>query len=383
VKVLHVIPAVAARYGGPSEAALRTVRALEAAGVPSLLATTDADGRGRLPVRIGVEVEHEGARTLFFQRLPGESLKPSPKLAAWVRAHVRGYDVVHVHSVFSHPSLAAGAAARAAGVPYVVRPLGQLDRWSLGQHGLRKRLFLTVAGRRLVTRAAAIHWTDPSERERAAGFAAERPGFVVPLGVDERLFACGRATTTRKPVVLFLSRLHPKKNADRLVEAFLAAGPALAGWTLVIAGDGDPGYVASLRDIVSRSGGEGRVRFVGWLSGEEKERALGEASLFALPSRQENFGIVVAEAMAAGTPVLVSEEVALSAEVARSGAGWVVPARIDGLRATLVEALLSGGELSRRGESARDLAKTRFRWAAVADQLKAEYERLVARGRTA
>lgn len=378
MRALHVVPSVASRYGGPSEAALRLVSSLQAAGVDALLATTDADGPGSLPVQTLVEVVHEGARCIFFPRLPGESLKPSPALARWLRRNTARFDVVHVHSVFSHPSLAAGEAARRAGVPYIVRPLGQLDAWSLSQHELRKRVFLAAGGKSLLEQAATLHWTDESEKSRAPRFASARPSFVVPLGVDERFFGDGIAGADRARVILFLSRLHPKKNVEALIEAFQALGEYATGWRLVIAGDGEAAYVESLKRLAER--GRRKVEFAGWLAGGEKLRAMREAALFALPSSQENFGIAVAEAMAAGTPVIVSEAVALSAEVRRTAAGWVAPADGAGLSAVLAEAISAPAERALRGAAAKRLAEGQFRWAKIARRLTAEYEKLVSRG---
>ena len=375
MKVLHVVPSVAPRYGGPSEVALRLVVSLREAGIDALLATTDADGAGRLPVPTGEEVDYEGARCIFFPRWRGESLKASPALARWLRGHVDRFDVLHVHSVFSHPSLAAGRAARRAGVPYLVRPLGQLDAWSLSQHALRKRAFLACGGRSLVERAAAVHWTDESERSRAPRFAADRQSFVVPLGVDERLFEeAGEAE--RDQVILFLSRLHPKKNVEALIDAVSSLSWEAAGWRLIVAGDGEEAYVASLKARAKASGE--RIVFAGWLRGEEKVRAFQTASLFVLPSRQENFGIVVAEAMAAGAPVVVSDSVALSGDVLRAEAGWVAPQDAGGLTRVLSEAIASASERRRRGAAGRELAEGRYRWRAVAARLAARYEAIVA-----
>ena len=380
MRALHVVPAVAPRYGGPSEVALRSVASLREAGIDALLATTDADGEGRLLVATGEEADYLGVPCIFFPRWRGESLKPSPELARWLRGHAGEFDVVHVHSVFSHSSIAAGRAARRAGVPYVVRPLGQLDEWSLAQHAWRKRAFLALAGRGFVERAAALHWTDESEKRRAPRFAAGRPSFVAPLGVDERLFEA-REAGEREPVVLFLSRLHPKKNVEALIDAFASLGTEAEGWRLVVAGDGEEAYVASLR---SRAAASGRaVDFVGWLTGEQKARVLASSALFVLPSRQENFGIVVAEAMAAGTPVVVSESVALSGDVRRVKAGWVTPQDADGLSRVLSEAISSPSERARRGGAGRGLAEERYRWSAVARELASRYEALAAEKRAA
>lgn len=312
---------------------------------------------------------------MFFSRLPGESLKSSPPLARWLWGHVKGFDIVHVHSVFSFSSLAAAGASRYEGVPYVVRPLGQLDAWSLAQHAYRKRLFLAAGGRRLVEGAAALHWTDESERNAVPRFGWVCRGFVSPLGVDDALFE-EMPGLRRKKTVLFLSRLHPKKNLEGLLEAFCECGAAAVGWTLVIAGDGEEEYVATLRKRAEGVRGAGRVELVGWLGGEAKREALREAGLVALPSKQENFGIAVAEAMAAGTPVLVSEAVALADEIRAAGAGWVARGGESGLAEALRQALASDDDRRQRGAAARRLASERFRWSAVAAGLVRTYEAL-------
>ncbi|MCW8141895.1 MAG: glycosyltransferase, partial [Planctomycetota bacterium] len=239
MKVLHVIPAVAARYGGPSGVVVHMARALQAKGVEVLIATTDADGPGgRLDVPSGVETEWAGAPTIFFPRRGGEAAKLSPALGRWLLGEVRRYDLVHVHAVFSFACAAAAAAALARRRPYVVRPLGTLAPWSLEQKPLRKRLALAAGGRRLLARAAAVHYTTEAERRSTEAALGTRNGVVVPLGVDPALLGPRPPSTTQaRPYVLALGRLHPKKRLPALVEAFARARERLpAGARLVLAG---------------------------------------------------------------------------------------------------------------------------------------------------
>src|SRR5206468_3477699 len=152
-------PAVAPRYGGPSQAIFEMCRALQKEGVDVLLATTDADGRARLRVALGTELEYHGVRTLFFSGQWGERFNYSPTLARWLDMNVKMFDVVHIHAVFSHPCLAAARACRKHHVPYIVRPLGSLDPWSMQQKPLRKRLMWQMAAGRMLSEAASIHYT--------------------------------------------------------------------------------------------------------------------------------------------------------------------------------------------------------------------------------
>lgn len=374
-RVLHVIPSIADRYGGPSAAVLGMSRALIAAGTPVVIATTDADGAQRLPQPLGEVVDYRGVPTIMFTRQWSEAYKWSPALASWLRGKVRGFDVVHVHAVFSHASIAAGRACRAAHVPYIVRPLGTLDPWSLDRRAWRKRVLLACGGRRLLRSATAIHYTTAGEQRLAEErLPFLRHGVVAPLGVDDGLFT-DSSSPTREHTLLALSRLDVKKGFDLLIEAFHAAtadGP-LADWRLVMAGDGDPAYVAFLRELARRGPASKRISFTGWVDSTARAAALRSASLFALPSHQENFGVAVVEAMAAGVPVIVTPGVNLAADIQSAGAGWMTHQTSDALTATLRLAMTDAPERSRRGDNARRFAE-QFRWQHVAIRLQQLYE---------
>lgn len=375
--VLHVIPAVAPRYGGPSIATAGMCRALEAAGVSTLVATTDADGPVRLPVVLGRTQDWRGMQVIFFRRRFGEAYKWSAGLGPWLARHVSEFDLVHVHAVFSHASLAAGRACRHSGVPYVVRPLGTLDPWSLNRHAVRKKLLFSLGVRRLLTGAAAVHYTSDEERRLAERQMRWLPrAAVVPLGVNDELFgAAASHREERPPYVLTLSRLDEKKGIDVLIEAVhkIAEDATQGEWRLVIAGDGDAAYVERLRHLADSGPASRRIDFRGWVDGAERTALFQGASVFALPSNQENFGVAMVEAMASGVPVVVSPGVNLGEEIAAAGAGWVVPRHADAWRAALVSVMADDEERRRRGCRARRFAE-RFRWPAVADGLLSMYE---------
>jgi glycosyltransferase involved in cell wall biosynthesis len=372
--ILHVIPAVAPRYGGPSAAIIGMCQALRELGMSTLVATTDADGDGRLDVAEGEVEDYEGVPMVFFPRQASEAYKWSAPLAVWLRQHVRDFDVVHIHAVFSHSSVASARACLNQQVPYVLRPLGTLDPWSLSRHRWRKQVLIRFGAGRLLAGASAMHYTTDVERRLAERGMPWLPrGRVIPLGVDDAHFA-GTTQTTASPYILALCRLDPKKGVNLLIQAFhdvVKAGKG-ADWKLVIAGDGEESYVARLKQAAEQGEGKSRISFEGWVNGEERLTLLRDASLFVLPSSQENFGIAVVEALASGVPAIVSPEVNLAPEIEAHEAGWVFPRERQALTDGLAGVIGDRAVLTERRRKARQFA-ARFRWSTVADAMQRLY----------
>jgi glycosyltransferase involved in cell wall biosynthesis len=202
---------------------------------------------------------------------------------------------------------------------------------------------------------------------------------VIPLGIDQAFFdspPVERLDGDGDPYVLALSRIHPKKNLEALIAAFLAvAANQRDRWRLVIAGDGEPHYVEQLRQLAAHSDGDGRVTFAGWVDGVKKRALIQRASLFALTSLHENFGVSVLEALASGVPAILSTEVDLANAVRQHAAGWVVQPTVESIRAGLADAFSHPGERSARGRAARILAG-RFAWPGIAAEIVDLYLRL-------
>ncbi len=312
----------------------------------------------------------------------------------WLNEHVSDYDLVHIHAVFNHSCIAAARACREQRVPYIVRPLGTLDPWSLKQKSLRKKAFWHAGIKTMLTGAAAIHYTTKGEQQAVENSLSLNHGVVVPLGVDVTARPEPAALATaegmggklaerfpelrQRPYVLVLSRLHPKKALEVLLAAFLSLikRPEFREWRLVLAGEGPAAYVAALKRMVEEHEAAEFVVFPGWLDGEQKEAALGNARLLALPSHHENFGLCVMESMACGIPVLVSPQVNLAPEIEAARAGWIAEVEKDALEQALMEALGSETERERRGAAGLALANN-FAWPVVATRLAALYASIV------
>jgi glycosyltransferase involved in cell wall biosynthesis len=380
-----VIPAVSPKYGGPSHALVPMCRALIARGVDVQIASTDAEPGGHISLELQSQTSYEGVPAIFFRKNWSEAFKFSRTMANWLDRNVADFDVAHIHGVFSHACLSAARACQRARVPYLIRPLGNLDPWSLRQKPVRKKLFLNLCGKRMLRGAATVQYTSATEEKLSESALDLNHGVVIPLGVGlssnvEPASSNGnfRAVAGSSRYVLVLSRLQPTKGIDVLIDAFvsLLKDESFRNWQLVIAGDGPPQYVASLKRKIEASQVSESFVLAGWLDAEAKACALRHASLLALPSYHENFGLCTVEAMSFGVPLLVSPHVSLAPEIEAAEAGWVAEVNKDSLEVALAEALGHDDERLRRGVAGRQLAE-HFTWERIASQLINVYESVV------
>jgi glycosyltransferase involved in cell wall biosynthesis len=180
--------------------------------------------------------------------------------------------------------------------------------------------------------------------------------------------------------ILFLSRIDPKKGLDLLLPAFARLRALHPGTALIVAGDGDPGYVKSLRGLAAKLGVEADIVWTGFITGEEKRAALTDCDVFALPSYSENFGVAALDAMASGLPLVVSDQVAIHKEIAEAGAGLVVPCSEDAVLEALVATVRDAPLRFRLGRNAR-LAAQQFSVEKVVVRLLDLYAQTAAHGR--
>ena len=297
-------------------------------------------------------------------------------------------DVVHIHSLYLYlfHCWSAGTLCRKLGIPYIVRPHGTLDPYIRRRHRWRKLAMELWFQNQVLRDAAAIHYTSAEERRLAEPFVRGAPGSVVPLGLDLADYAhlpppgSFRALypeTGARPILLFLSRLNFKKGLDILIEAAAHVVAAGIDAHLVIAGP-DGGMEAAARRWVAQAGLAPRTTFTGMLTGRAKLAAFRDASLFVLPSSSENFGIAVVEAMACGTPVLVSDRVNIWREIVEDGAGVAEPPKAHRFAAAALRLMRDEPLRLAMGRAARDCVARRYQWRDIAAELERLYQRLAA-----
>ena len=393
MRVLQVIPSVAPVRGGPSQAVLAMVKALRSQGVDAEIATTNDNGSELLDVPLNQRIEYgESVPAWFFPRFSPSvaSVREfafSSELTSWLWQHVSDYDLLHIHAIFSYPSTVAMAIARLRNIPYIVRPIGQLCEWSLEQSARKKQIYLNLIEYANLNHSQALHFTSQQEQQETSKLGLLTPSFILPHGLsltsssavqEEEFLASARQRLRQtlnlpedEPIILFMSRVHPKKGLDYLI-------PALGqltdhSFTFVIAGSGDPEYEANIDELLLCTGMRKRTHRCGFASGEMKQLLLQGADIFALTSHSENFGIAVLEALAAGLPVLVTPGVALASVVEQHQLGYVSELDVDAIAQAIQHCLTHSEAAKQMGDRARQLIREQYTWDRIASNLIEAY----------
>ena len=331
------------------------------AGVSVTVAATDDNGAGHLnradiPCSAGVRYEIFVRQSRFYTF--------SWPLTLWLWRNVRKFDVIHIHALFSYPSTAAAVCAKVTGTPFIVRPLGTLNQWGMQnrKRWLKTASFLLLESR-ILRWAALVHFTSEQEAFEAGLLRVPYRSAIVPNPVMIPASPANPGISARpshlqgKTVILFLSRIDAKKGLDLLLPAFRLVQREQRDSILVIVGDGDPEYVSAMKALANELEIAESVVWRGFLDGHDKESIMRSADIFVLPSYSENFGVAVVEAMGAGLPVIVSDQVGIHREIAREQAGLVVHCGEEALATALLKASRESAWRASAGAAGRELAK--------------------------
>ncbi len=386
MKILHVIPSVSPKRGGPSVAVRRMAEGVAQHGIEVHIATTDDDGARRHPQRVyGKPVDENGVTLWYFPR-QSHFYTVSLPLTQWLIKHVGDYDVVHIHALFSYPVAAAAVAAQRAGVPYIVRPLGTLNQWGIQyRRPFVKQWSLRFIEKPLLQRSARVHFTSRQEEIEARAAGVNARGAVIPLGLDivpfrtlpDRAIFREQYDIGDAPLILSLGRIDRKKGLNVLIAAFAGVYAVCPETRLVIAGDGDTALLAELRAQAQSLGVAKQVIWAGFLQGEAKLAALAAADLFVMPSHSENFGIAAVEALAAGLPTIISTGVAIHHEISEAGAGLAVPVDAAQLATAIRNLLADAPRRAAMRAAAYNLARSRFSQEGMATSLIELYQETI------
>jgi len=372
MRVCHIVPSLEDRHGGPS----RSVRALANAQASlgetvDLLATSEAG-------QSVVSAAHEAAAIRTFPRVAPRWLSRSPAL----RQHLAkaSYDCLHNHALWLLPLRYAGEAARRLDVPLIISPRGMLSGWAHRHRRWRKRAAELLVHPGAFAAADGWHATSPEEAGDIKALGFTQPVCVSPNGValpaaDE--LASARSTwhelcpaTRQRPVALFYSRFHRKKRLLELIELWLAR--PRGDWLLLIAGVAEDYTAAELGAMINARGAAERIAV---FDGTGRPAPYAVASLFLLPSHSENFGLVIAESLAAGVPALVTDTTPWGG-LATNDCGWCVSWEM--FPQALATALACPpSTLAAMGSRGRSWAGREFSWVKAAGMLRDFYQHLI------
>lgn len=325
---LHVIRTVDPRFGGPVEGLKQLGLVLTSLGHTIEVATLDGPADSWV-TEYPLKVHPLGPGRGMYAR--------NPQLAEWIDAHAQEYDWVVVHGIWTYASYGTWKGLQRSRKNYVLFTHGMLDPWFKRNYPLKhvkKILYWNLCESKVVRDATAVLFTCEEERRLAresfknyeANEIVVKYGTPGPEESPETLSERFRAQNPDiglSPYLVFLGRIHEKKGCDLLVNAFIKAYQGKIGPKLVFAGPDQQGMMGALLERARDSGMEGTVLYKGMLKGADKWGALAGAEAFVLPSHQENFGIAVAEALACGTPALISNQVNIWREIQEAGAGLV------------------------------------------------------------
>lgn len=366
MKILHAVETLSREAGGLPVAVTELAAAL---------ARTSADGIE------GEVLSSSRGEAIRIDRALGVHRVDKP--GAWLAGpEAETISIVHQHGLWARLPVMAGRFAQTKGLPLLISPHGMLEAWALAHHGWRKRIAMMIYQRRNLASANVLHATSAAEARRFRELGLVQPIARISLGIDpapeDPLDPEAVAAPKRKRQLLFLSRIHPKKGLELLLDAW--AGLEAEDWELVIAGNDDGGYRSALEARAKNLGASGRVRFVGALYGTKKDTAFRRAEAFVLPSFSENFGIVVPEAMQYGLPVVTTTGTPWEV-VGEERCGWQVPANLEGVRGALEELIaLPEAERAAMGSRGRAVVERDHRWEAIAVNYAAVYRWMAGRG---
>ncbi len=327
MNILHVIGTLDPAFGGPVEALRQQTVALHELGHRSEVVTSDPADAPWL---------HDFPGMIYALGPSWLKYRYNPRLMGWLQAHVGRYDVVIASGIWQYQTFAVWRAARRTGFPYFVFVHGMLDPWFKRAFPLKhakKWLYWPWATYPVLRDAEAVLFVTDKERllarqsfwlyrahEAVVGYGIGDPGGD-PLELRKR-FLDAYPTLAGKRLVLFISRIHPKKGCDLLIDAFAQAALRDPSLYLIMAGPDTDGWQAGLMDLARAREVAERIHWTGMLSGELKWGAFRAAEVFVLPSHSENFGVVVVEALACGLPVLITDKVNIWQEIVEDGAGF-------------------------------------------------------------
>lgn len=382
LSILHAVPDLHPHSGGTSRVVIDFTDAL--AGSEGVQCSVVTQGHVGAPI---LESSQSQERVCLQTNVAQSSSRLSLALGLPFRHALHDSMVhatpalIHSHGLWLPVNYWTASIARKYEIPYVIQPHGMLEPWALQHKGYKKRIAMTLFQWRALRHAKLLVATALAEYENIRALGLRQPVALIPNGLDIDSYwqadTFARSSSGVQRTALFLSRVHPKKGLLNLMQAWAALPPGV--WRLRIVGPDEGGHWAEVKALADRLGVGQSVEYLGPLEGEQKLRAYRESDLFVLPSYSENFGVVIAEALASGLPVITTRATPW-ADLEIFRCGWWVDVGVEPLLTALREAMtMDATELSAMGARGRTYVQ-RYDWKGIAPKMVEVYLWMLGQG---
>lgn len=370
MRILHTIPYFNKASGGPTSCTYQLVKGLVENGTQSEILSF-------LPAENDILASDD-----FIHYLPDDRRTPlwlSRNLSDELKRIIHNFDLVHINTIWTWPSHLSVYRAKSAGVPIVISPHGMLYPQALKVSSWKKKFIGRLYVNDDLRNADCLHATSEEEAKYIRDYGLTNPIAIIPNCLDVSKCPHPRTSSNAKRQFGFTGRLNPIKNLDLLLAAWYSLGDITQNSELIIIGDGEQNYVETLKDYVRQKRMK-NITFTGFLSGERLHNMVQSLDFQILPSKSENFGMVVPEALICGVPVIASKGTPWSVLDERE-CGWWVDATIDSLANAIAKAMDTPEEKRIvMGQAGRKLVLDKYSTDAVALQMKELYNWILSSG---
>lgn len=366
IKIAHCIYSIDKMNGGPSRSVPLLCKALSEIDVNVELITYDSPSSNKDIIKDS---------SVIISYVQKEKYLPMLYRNFWHKLHSTNCQILHGHNLWLPFNHWMAKYAQKNNIPYILTPRGCLEPWCLNNKRLKKHISLSLYQRKDIDLATCICATGDIEAENIRKLGFKNPIAVIPNGIDINAYPYyqKREKTSNKQV-LFLSRLHPKKGIELLIEAWNRINKRRnIDWKLIIVGNGENEYVSNLKKIIHIKNLENSVSILPPAFGVDKIKMYHNSDLFILPTYSENFGMVIAEAMSCGTPVITTKNTPWEIlEVTNSG--WWIDLSIESIQQTIEKAIsLDHKDLIKMGENGRKCIVDNFSLESTSKKTKELY----------
>jgi glycosyltransferase involved in cell wall biosynthesis len=390
LRLLYVTPSYypALKYGGPIVSTHLLNKTLVQQGVTVDVVTTLAGVENRSDLACRCWHELDGVRVMYLPYYGYEHYTLSPQLLWQVLRLASRYNLLHINAVWNFPVLAGSLAGWLRHKPYIISPQGTLYRKAIQLKSAgKKQWYYQLVAKQYLQRAGALHFTCENEqRETIQCLGLKVPSFVVPNGIDLAEFASlpvKGSFTQKYPALqgkrylLFLGRIHKIKGLDILVQAFQKLALEYPDLYLIVVGPDNDGYGDEVKGWLQQAGLMSKTIFTGMLTGQDKLAAFVDAACFVLPSYSENFGMAVVEAMACGTPVIISNMVGIYEELAKKNAAIVVETKAQSVYDGIKKLLANSHNTQKMAVNGQRLVREYYDVEKVAERMIEKYREVI------